>query len=69
MSRVREINIKNHTCYYWDDIITIIDLGSDETFLDKKLYRDGLIHHVVLDAPYIPKPLHIVFNEVDGYVK
>ena len=26
MNNVKEINIKNHTCYYFDDIIKIEDL-------------------------------------------
>ena len=34
-----EIDIKNRTCYYFDDIININDLDLDNISLDEKSYN------------------------------
>ena len=34
---LKEINIKNRTCYYFDDIITNIDIYSADILLDEKI--------------------------------
>ena len=40
---LKEIDIKNHTCYYFDDILRAwdkdIDTNSSGILLDEKLYR------------------------------
>ena len=33
---LQEIDIKNHTCYYFDDIININDFDLDNILLDEK---------------------------------
>ena len=41
---LKEIDIKNRTCYYFDDIILVMDTDSDFDFndilLDEKLYKE-----------------------------
>ena len=32
---LKEIDIKNRTCYYFDDIIRVIDIDFDHILLDK----------------------------------
>ena len=32
---LKEIDIKNRTCYYFDDIIRVIDFDFDHILLDK----------------------------------
>ena len=36
---LKEICIKNRTCYYFDDIITDRDIYSVDTLLDEKIYE------------------------------
>ena len=38
-NELKEIDIKNRTCYYFDDIITDRDTYSVDILLDKKLYE------------------------------
>ena len=33
---LKEIDIENRTCYYWDDVININDLDLDNILLDEK---------------------------------
>ena len=40
-----EINIKNRTCCYFDDIIKIEDFDFDNIFFDSKSYVIILIYH------------------------
>ena len=37
--------------------------------LDKKLYENFLIYDIAYKTPYGAKPLHIIFDIVDGYVR
>ena len=34
-----EIDIKNRTCYYFDDVVRVEDLDFDSILLDKKSYK------------------------------
>ena len=36
---LKEINIKNRTCYYFDDIVEVEDLYSGDILLEKKIIR------------------------------
>ena len=40
---LKEINIKNFTCYYFDDIIKIEDFDFDNILLDEKSHKNILI--------------------------
>ena len=35
---IKEINIRNHTCYYFDEIFKIENLDLDNGLIDEKLY-------------------------------
>ena len=43
MSNLKEINIKNLICYYFDDIITIEEFKVDNILLGEKSYKDILV--------------------------
>ena len=38
--------IKNHRCYYFDDIVKIQDLDFDNILLDEKPYNNTLIYNI-----------------------
>ena len=46
MNNLKEINIKNHTCYYFDDVIKIEDYDFDNILLDEKSYKNILVYDI-----------------------
>ena len=35
-NKLKEINVKNHSCYYFDDIIKVEDFDLDDILIDEK---------------------------------
>ena len=72
--KLKETNVKNQTCYYFDDIIGVMDRDSDFDFndilLDEKLYKEKYKNVSIYDISYKTsmgvKPLFIRFNKIDG---
>ena len=59
---LKEIDIKNRTCYYFDDIITDRDIYSVNILLDKKSYETYnkiLAYIISYKTSTGPKPLRI----------
>ena len=46
MGEVKELNIKNRTYYYFNDIINIKDFHSNLLKIDKKQYKDIDIYYI-----------------------
>ena len=46
MGKVRELNIKTWTYYYFNDIINIKDFHSNLLRIDKKQYKDIDIYYI-----------------------
>ena len=67
-NELKEIDIKNHTCCF-NDIINVIDIDIDNILLDEKSYGSFLIYDVSYKTPYIAKPLRIIFDKLDGYIR
>ena len=44
--RLKEIDIKNRTYYYFDDIIKIEDFNLDNILRDEKLYENILVYNI-----------------------
>ena len=38
--KLKEIDIKNRVCYYFDDIINAIDINFDNVLLNEKLFEN-----------------------------
>ena len=45
-SELKEIDIKNCTCYYFDDIIKIENFEFDNILIDGKLYKNILDYNI-----------------------
>ena len=41
---LKKINIKNRTCYYFDDTMKVEDINVDIILLDKKSYENILVY-------------------------
>ena len=46
-SEFKKINMKNRTCYYFDDIMRVIGIDFNNILFNKKLYKNLLIFYSV----------------------
>ena len=53
----------------FDDIIKFGDFDSDNVLIDEKSYENIFIYDVYYKTLIASKPLHIRFNEIDGFVR
>ena len=56
-------------CCYFDDIIKIEDFDFDNVLLYDKSYKNILIYDVFYKTLIGKKPLSIIFNKVDGFIR
>ena len=78
MGKVKKLNIKNQTYYYFNDIINIKDFHSNLLGTDKKQYKDIDIYYIgyikvkkIGDCENINSfnPLYLMIHSVTGYFK
>ena len=78
MGEVKQINIKNRTYYFYNDITDIKNFDSKLLKNDKKSFKDIGIYNIgyitikkVDDCEniYSVNPLHIIIPHVDGYIE
>ena len=67
-NQLKEIDIKNRVCYYFDDIINGTKINFSNILLDKKLYENISAYNISYKTPTGPKPLRIRFDEIDGFI-
>ena len=68
----KEIHIKNHKCYFLDDMINIKNLD-----LDENSYKNILIYYIgyvmIKDLSYIKidsvNPLYLIIDKINGYIE
>ena len=56
MGNIKQINIKNRTCYFLNDMINIKDFGPNLIKIDKKSYKNIGISHI----GYITKKVLVI---------
>ena len=64
---LKETDIKNRVCDYFDDIITDIDNFSN-ILLHKKLYENISVYDLSYKTSTGPKRLRIRFDKIDGFI-
>ena len=78
MGEVKEMNIKNWTYYFLDDMIDIRNFHSNLLKIDKNPYKDFDIYYIgyiimkkVNDCEHIHSvnPLYLIINSATGYSK
>ena len=67
--KLKEINIKNRTCYYFDGIIKDIEINFSDILLDEKLYENISVYFISYKTSTVPKPLRIRFDKIDGFIR
>ena len=65
----KDINIKNRTRYYFDDIIKIEDFNFGNILIDEKSYENVLVYSILYKTLIGAKPTRIRLDKVDGFVK
>ena len=68
-NELKEIDTKNPRCYYFDDIMKVIDIYSKNILLEKKIYKNNLIYDVSNKTFMGSKTLRIWFDKIDGFIK
>ena len=74
-NKVKDIDIKNRTYYFFNDIINIKNFGANNNKIDIKSYKNILIYYVgyftIKDSKYVKinsaNPLYFIFSVANGY--
>ena len=66
---LKKVNIKNRTCYYFDDIIKLEDFDLDNILIDEKSHENILIYDISYKTLIGSKPLRIRFDKIDGFIR
>ena len=78
MGEVKQINIKNRTYYFYNDIIDLESFKSNLLKIDKKSYKDIGIYNIgyitikkIDDCEniYSVNPLYLLINHANGYIE
>ena len=77
MGNIKQINIKNRTYYFFDDMIDIEDFDPILLKIDKKSYKNIDICYIgyitMKNSEYVKiksvNLLHLIISEVDGYIE
>ena len=65
-NELKEINIKNHTCSHFDEMIKIEDFDFNNALWDEKSYVNVLIDDIWQKTLIGARPLCIRFDKIDG---
>ena len=74
-NKVKDVDIKNRTCYFINDIINIKKFNPNNIKIDKQSYKNIVIYYngyvTIKDFKYVKincvNPLCFIFNKVNGY--
>ena len=75
MGNIKQINIKNRTYYFFNDMINFEDFDSNLLKIDKESYKNIDIYYIgyitMRDFDYVKinsvNPLYLIIGEADGY--
>ena len=65
MSNIKEIDIKNPMCYFFDDMFNIKNLDPNNEKADEKSYKNTLIYYIGYVTPNSANPLYLIINIVN----
>ena len=78
MGKVKQIEIKSRTYYFYNDVINIEEFNSSLLKIDKKSYKDIDIYYIGYitikkigdwENIYSVNPLYLIIGKVDGILK
>ena len=65
---LKEIDVKERVCYYFDDIVNGTKINFSNILLNKKLYENISVYNIYYKTLAGPKPLCIRFDKIDGFI-
>ena len=65
----KKVRIKNHTCYYFDDIIKLEYFDIDNILIDEKSHKNILIYDISYKTLIDSKLSLIRFDKIDGFIR
>ena len=68
-NELKKVRIKNHMCYYFNDIIKLENFDLDSIFIDEKPDENILIYDIPYKILIGSKPLRIRFDKIDGVIR
>ena len=69
MNSLKEINIKNRTFYYFDDIIQVENVNFGNILLHEKSYENILVYDILYKTLTGTKPLRISFDKKNRFIR
>ena len=78
MGKVKQIDIKTRTYYFYNDIINTEEFDSNLLKIDKKSYKDIDIYYIGYttikkigdyENIYSINPLYLIIGKVDGHIE
>ena len=74
-NKIKNIDLRNCTCYFFNDIINIKNFDLNNIKIDENSYKDILIYYIGYVTIKIVKykkmnsvnPLYLIFIKVNGY--
>ena len=69
IDELKKIDIKILTCYYFDDIMRVIDIDFNNILLDEKSYKHLSIYNILYKNFMSKNPLRIWFDKIDRFFK
>ena len=67
--KLKEIDIKNCTRYYFDDIIKFEDFDLDNILIDEKSCKNISVYNISYKTLIVAKPLRIRFNKIGWFIR
>ena len=64
--KLKEIDIINRACYYFDDTIKIEHFDLDNILIDEKSSENIFVYNILYKSLIDYKPLRIRFDKVEG---
>ena len=68
-NKLKQIDIKNRTRYYFDNIIKFEDFGLNKILIDEKSYKNILVYNISYTILINASLLRIRFNKIDGFIR
>ena len=68
-NKLKEIDIKNCTCFYFNDIIKFEDFDLNNISIDERSFKNILTYTIYYKTLMHAKPLHIRFDKIERFIR
>ena len=66
---LKNVNVKNRTCYHFDNVIKFKDFDLDNILLNKQSYENILVNSISNKTLIGANPSRFRFNKIDGFIR